>query len=67
MDLTLADARWGGSARVTVLKDGEPMADANVGLTLLDPSAPSSPPGFEEPTRSPVRDAIDALIDIPRP
>ncbi len=65
VDLTLADASWGGSARVTVLKDGEPMADANVGLTLLDPSVPLFAAGFRGAARGPERDAIEALIDHP--
>jgi protocatechuate 3,4-dioxygenase beta subunit len=62
VDLMLADASRGGSARVTVLKDGQPMAGANVGLTLLDANVPLFAVGRKGAARGPDRDAIEAML-----
>jgi hypothetical protein len=61
LDLTLPDAGRGGSVRVTVLRDGEPLAGASVGLSLDLPDLLSFG-GYRGAARGPARDAYEALI-----
>ena len=62
LDMTLADARRGGSVRVTVLKDGKPMAGANVELAPRDGDFPRTSWLFGVESRGSVGDAAKALI-----
>ena len=62
LDLTLPDARRGGSVRVTVLRDGKPMAGVKVGLAPRDGPIRSTLPGFGVGLRSSDGDAVRALF-----
>jgi hypothetical protein len=62
LDVTLPDARRGGSVRVTVLKDGRPMAGVKVGLAPGDGALSAHLPGFGVEVRSSDGDAVRALF-----